>query len=103
MTTTVPTKGGPAQAVRQDMSGLNLGGPALRVYGFASAADAAAAGYAGESAPAMSIYLVSDAQLASGQFYLEGDPATTAIYTAPVGTPTEGSYTQPVYLVGGSL
>lgn len=103
MTTTVPTKGGGAQPVRQDASGLNFGGPALRVYGFASEAAASASGYRCEGGPAMSVYIVSAAQLASGQFYLEGDAAALPVYTAPAGSMVEGSFAQPVYLVGGIL
>lgn len=103
MTTTVPTKAGPAQAVRADASGLNLAGPALRVYGFANEAAAAAAGYRCEGGPAISVYLVSAAELASGRFYLEGDAAALPVYTAPANSLVEGSYAQPVYLVGGSL
>lgn len=103
MTTTVPTKCGGAQPVRQDASGLNFGGPALRVYGYPSEAAAAAAGYRCEGGAAMSVYLVSAAQLASGQFYLEGDAAALPIYTAPAGSMVEGGYSTPCYLVGGSL
>lgn len=103
MTTTVPVQGGPAHPVRQDNSGLKVGGPALPVYGFADEAAAAAAGYPCEGGPASSVYVVSAAQLANGQFYLEGTPAAMPVYTAPVNSPVEGDYAQAVYLVGGSL
>jgi len=103
MTTTVPTQGGPARPVRQDASGLRIGGPALPVYGFANEAAAIAAGYTCEGGAAMSVYVVSAAQLASGQFYLEGDPAALPIYTAPAGSMVEGDLAQAIFLTGGSL
>lgn len=115
MTTTVMTKGGGAQPVRADTSGLTTGPIALRAYGFASAATAAAAaGFVAEGGPAMSVYVVSAAELASGKFILDGDPAALPVYTAPTtiplggpyfvnNYPVEGGLAQPIYLVGGSL
>lgn len=104
MTTTTPTKGGPAQPASVNTDGKTIGRVALRVYGFDTAADAVAAGFhSAEAGPAMSVYVVSDAELASGKYVLEGDPKATPIYTAPAGMKVEAGYSQPVFLVGGSL
>lgn len=103
MTTTVPTHGGPAVPVSSDTSGKTMGRVALRAYGFPSEADAIAAGFHSEAGPASSVYVVSAAELVSGKYVLEGDPKATPIYTAPAGMRVEGGYSQPVYLVGGSL
>jgi predicted RecA/RadA family phage recombinase len=75
----------------------------MRAYGFASEAAASAAGYRCEAGPAMTVIIVTQAQLNSGQFVLDGDPKALPIYTAPVGMRIEGGYSQPVFLVGGSL
>lgn len=113
MTTTLPTKG-PAIPVRTDASGLTTGPQAWRVYGFADEASVRAAGFNADGGGATSVYLVSAAELASGEFILSGDPVAQAVYTAPTTTaidglhvidnyPVEGGLAQPVYLVGGSL
>lgn len=102
MTTTTPTKGGSVQPVSLDTSGKTIGRVAMRVYGFNTAADAVAAGFhSPEAGPAMSAYLVTQAQLDSGQFVLEGDPKATAVYTAPAGMKVEGGYSQPIFPVNG--
>lgn len=101
MTTTTQTHGGGAQPASIDTSGKVTGGAALRVYGFDSEADAQAAGYVCEGGPAMSVALITDAQLSSGAWRLEGDPSGTAVYTAPANMPIEGGYAVPVYPVNG--
>lgn len=104
MTTTVPTKGGSVTPVSVSTDGKTIGRVALRVYGFKNAADAIAAGFhSAEAGPAMSVYVVTQAQLNAGQFVLEGDPKALPIYTAPAGMKVEGGYSQPIFLVGGSL
>lgn len=101
MTTTTQTHGGGAQPASIDTSGKATGGAALRVYGFDSEADAIAAGYVCEGGPAMSVALITDAQIASGAWRLEGDPSGTAVYTAPSNMPVEGGFAVPVYPVNG--
>lgn len=102
MTTTTPTKGGSVQPASVNTDGKTIGRVALRVYGFDTATDAIAAGFhSPEAGPAMSVYVVSDAELASGKYVLEGDPKATPIYTAPAGMKVEAGYSQPVYPVNG--
>lgn len=101
MTTTLQSHGGGAQPASIDTSGKVAGGTALRVYGFDSADAARAAGYVCEGGPAMSVALITDAQLASGAWKAEGDPSATVIYTAPSGAPVEGGYAIPIYAVNG--
>lgn len=102
MTTTQPTKGGSVQCVKKDTSGKTIGRVAMRVYGFDTAADAIAAGFhSPEAGPAMSVYLVSQAEINSGKFVLEGDPKATAVYTAPAGFKVEGGYSTPIFAVNG--
>lgn len=101
MTTTVKALGGGAQPASIDTSGRVAGGSALRVYGFDSEADAIAAGYVCEGGPAMSVSLITDAQIASGAWKAEGDPAALVVYTAPSNMPVEGGYALPVYSVNG--
>jgi hypothetical protein len=103
MTTTVPTHGGPAQPVSVVTDGKTSGRQALRAYGFATAADAAAAGYLCEAGPAMTVIVVTQAQLNAGTFVIDGDPKSLAIVSAPAGMHIEGGYSQPIFLVGGSL
>lgn len=99
--TTLSAHGGGAQPASIDTSGRVTGGAALRVYGFDSEADAIAAGYVCEGGPAMSVAIITDAQIASGAWKTEGDPKATAIYTAPATMPVEGGYAVPVYPVNG--
>jgi predicted RecA/RadA family phage recombinase len=75
----------------------------MRAYGFATAAAARAAGFNSEAGPAMTVIVVTQAQLNAGTFVLDGDPKAIPIYTAPVGMAIEGGYSQPIFLVGGSL
>ena len=103
MTTTVPTHGGPAQPVSVVTDGKAIGRKAMRAYGFATAADAAAAGYLCEAGPAMTVIVVTQAQLNSGEFVLDGDPKSLPVYLAPAGMAIEGGFSQPIFLVGGSL
>ena len=103
MTTTVPTHGGPAQPVSVVTDGKTIGRQAMRAYGFATAADAAAAGYLCEAGPAMTVIVVTQAQLNAGTFVLDGDPKSLPVYLAPAGMHIEGGYSQPIFLVGGSL
>lgn len=99
--TTLQTHGGGAQPASIDTSGKAFGGAALRVYGFDSEADARAAGFVCEGGPAMSVALITDAQINAGAWRLEGDPAALVVYTAPAGMPIEGGYSVPVYPVNG--
>lgn len=101
MTTTLQAHGGGAQPASIDTSGKIAGGVALRVYGFDSAEDARAAGYICEGGPAMSVALITDAQIASGAWKAEGDPSAMVVYTAPANLPVEGGYAVPVYAVNG--
>lgn len=101
MTTTLQSHGGGAQPASIDTSGKVTGGTALRVYGFDSAEAAHAAGYVCEGGPAMSVALITDAQIASGAWKAEGDPSATIIYTAPSSMPVEGGYAVPIYAVNG--
>lgn len=101
MTTTVKALGGGAQPASIDTSGKVAGGAALRVYGFDSVEAAQAAGYVCEGGPAMSVSLITDAQIASGAWKAEGDPAALVVYTAPSNMPVEGGYALPVYSVNG--
>lgn len=104
MTTTIQTKGGSVQPASVNTDGKTIGRVALRAYAFPTAAQAVAAGFhSAESGPAMSIVLVTQAQLDAGTFVLDGDPKATPIYTAPVGMKVEGGYSQPVFIAGGSL
>lgn len=99
--TTLQTHGGGAQPASIDTSGKVAGGAALRVYGFDSEADAIAAGYVCAGGPAMSVALITDAQIASGEWKVEGDPSGAAVYTAPASMLVEGGYAVPVYPVNG--
>lgn len=101
MTTTLQSHGGGAQPASIDTSGKVTGGTALRIYGFDSAEAAHAAGYVCEGGPAMSVALITDAQIASGAWKAEGDPSATIIYTAPSSMPVEGGYAVPIYAVNG--
>src|SRR5512135_1929625 len=101
MTTTLQAHGGGAQPASIDTSGKVAGGVALRVYGFDSADAARAAGYVCEGGPAMSVALITDAQIASGAWKAEGDPSALVVYTAPSNLPVEGGYAVPVYPVNG--
>lgn len=101
MTTTLPTKGGPATAVTIKTDHRVNGRIAISVYGFSSAAAAEAAGFPAESGPATPIYIVTAAELASGAFVQEADPKSTPVYTAPPGMATEGGYATPVVVVNG--
>lgn len=103
MTTTLPTRGGPATAVTVKTDHRVNGRVAISVYGFATAAAAAADGFPAEAGPATPIYLVTAAELAAGTFVQEADPKSTPIYTAPTGMACEAGYATPVILVGGSL
>lgn len=103
MTTSVPTRGGPALPVTNRTDHKAQGRVAISVYGFANEADAVAAGFKAQAGPAMPIYIVTAAELANGTFVQEADPKATPIYTAPAGMATEGDYATPVILVGGSL
>jgi hypothetical protein len=103
MTTTVPTHGGPALPVSVATDGKTIGRQAMRAYGFATAAAANAEGYLCEAGPAMTVIVVTQAQLNSGEFVLDGDPKALPIYNAPAGMHIEGGYSQPIFLVGGSL
>jgi len=103
MTTTVPIHGGPAQPVSVVTDGKAIGRKAMRAYGFATAADAAAAGYLCEAGPAMTVIVVTQAQLNAGTFVLDGDPKSLPIYNAPAGMHIEGGFSQAVFIVGGSL
>jgi hypothetical protein len=103
MTISIPIHGGGAQPVSSDTSGKTIGRVALRAYGFPSEAAAIAASYRSEAGPAMSVYVVSAAQLASGAFVLDGDPKALPVYAAPAGMKVEGGYSQPIYVAGGSL
>lgn len=73
----------------------------MRVYGFDSEAEALAAGFVCEGGPAMSVAIITDAQIASGAWKLDGDPFAVVIYTAPDSLPTEGGFAVPVYPVNG--
>lgn len=101
MTTTLQAHGGGAQPASIDTSGKVAGGAAQRVYGFDSVEAAQAAGYVCEGGPAMSVALITDAQIASGEWKAEGDPAALVVYTAPTNMPVEGGYAVPVYPVNG--
>lgn len=101
MATTLQAHGGGAQPASIDTSGKVAGGAAQRVYGFDSVEAAQAAGYVCEGGPAMSVALITDAQIASGAWKAEGDPAALVVYTAPDGMPVEGGYAVPVYPVNG--
>lgn len=101
MTTTLQAHGGGAQPASIDTSGKVAGGAAQRVYGFDSVEAAQAAGYVCEGGPAMSVALITDAQIASGAWKAEGDPAALVVYTAPSNMPVEGGYALPVYSVNG--
>lgn len=101
MTTTLQSHGGGAQPASIDTSGKVTGGTALRVYGFDTPEAARAAGYVCEGGPAMSVALITDAQIASGAWKAEGDPSATIIYTAPSSMPVEGGYAVPIYAVNG--
>lgn len=102
MTTTVPTKGGSVHPASVNTDGKTMGRVALRVYGFDTAADAIAAGFhSPEAGPAMSVYVVTQAQVDDGTFVVEGDPKALAIYTAPAAMKVEAGYSQPVYPVNG--
>lgn len=101
MTTTLSAHGGGAQPARIDTSGKIAGGAAMRVYGFDSEAAAQAAGFVCEGGPAMSVALITDAQLASGAWKLDGDPFAVVVYTAPDSIPSEGGFAVPVYAVNG--
>lgn len=97
--TTLPAHGGSAQPVHVDTSGNTTGGPALRCYVFADEAAAKAAGYLCEAGPAMSVALISAAQLATGAWKAEGDPKALAVYIAPAGMAIEGGYAVPIVQV----
>jgi hypothetical protein len=101
--TTVPTHGGSAVPVSVVTDSKTIGRVALRAYGFHNEAAALAAGFLCEAGPAMTVIIVTQAQLNAGTFVLEGDPKATVIYPAPAGMRIEGGYSQPIYLVGGSL
>lgn len=101
MTTTVQTHGGGARPASINTSGNVQGGPVLRVYGFATAAEATAAGYVLAGGGAMPITIITQAQLNTGAWKLEGDPSATAVYTAPAGMPIEGGFSVPVFPVNG--
>lgn len=103
MTTSVPTRGGPALPVTNRTDHKAQGRVAISVYGFANEADAVTAGFKAQAGPAMPIYIVTAAEIANGTFVQEADPKATPIYTAPAGMKVEAGYSQPVYLVGGSL
>jgi hypothetical protein len=83
--------------------GKTIGRVALRAYGFPNEAVAVAAGFRCAAGPAMTVIVVTQAQINAGTFVLEGDPKATAVYPAPVGMRIEGGYSQPIFIVGGSL
>lgn len=103
MTTTAPTHGGPAVPAHIVTDGKTIGRVALRAYGFPTAAAAYAAGFVAEAGPAMTVIVVTQAQLDAGTFALDADPKAIPIYTAPSGMHIEGGFSCPIFLVGGSL
>lgn len=72
---------------------------AIRVYGFTTEARAV---YGDRAMP---VYVVSDEELASGDFVVKDSPAQPVIPLAVIGgeRAVEGNTAVPVYLVGGSL
>lgn len=101
MTTSVPVRGDSAMAVKVSLNPTTIGRVAFNAYGFNTPADAVAAGFNVEAGPAMPIYLVSQAQLDSGEFILEGDPLATPVYTSPAGMIAIGQNPLPCFVVNG--
>lgn len=101
--TSLPSRGGSATPVSVTTIRKTIGRVAQRVYSFPSMADAAAAGYKGESGPASSVYVVSAAELASGLFVAEGDPKSAPVYVAPAWMAVEGGYATPIVVVEGAV
>jgi hypothetical protein len=94
-----PAHGGGAQPISVDTSGKISGGPAMPAYVFASEAAAIAAGYVCEAGPAMSVALITAAQIASGEWKRDADPFAVVCYIAPVNMPVEGGYAVPIVQV----
>lgn len=91
--------GGPAIPVHVVTDSKVVGGPAIPVFGYYVAPTD---GRPVSGQPARRVVLVSDSDLASGRYYLDGRPQALPVYADTSGR-DEGNVAIPVYLVGGAL
>lgn len=91
--------GGSASPVLITTNRETIGRVAMGVYRFASIAEAIAAGYRCEGGAALLVYEVSQAELDSGLFVMDGEYAAAPVVIAEAGRAIIGQKATPVFVI----